>query len=91
MSQVKIVDRAVLSRLRDEAKTLAAPGLRRCGSDGLLQGGGRATASSTSDGREDEETKTFFTRSSGIFEESNKFVEGVFTQDYSTRRPGPIY
>jgi hypothetical protein len=91
IGQMKIVDRAVLSRLRDEAKTLATggPDKQRAAltaytklEDEVTKLLDKATQA------KDEETKTYFTTQyKEILDESNQFVSGVFTQDVIDKTP----
>jgi hypothetical protein len=91
ISQVKIVDRAVLSRLRDEAKTLAGGGPEKMRAALTAYSKAEDEATRLLDkamSAKEEETKSFFTTQfKEIFEESNKFVESVFTQDYIDKTP----
>jgi hypothetical protein len=91
MGQVKIVDRAVLSRLRDEAKTLANGGSDK--QRAALTAYSKAEDEVTrlldkAMQLKDEETKTFFaTQFKEIIEESNAFVTAVFTPDVVEKTP----
>lgn len=90
-AQVKIVDRAVLSRLRQEAKTLAGGGPDKVRA--ALTAYSKAEDEATklldkASSQKDEEAKTFFTKEfREVMDESNQFVTGVFTQDYIDKTP----
>jgi ElaB/YqjD/DUF883 family membrane-anchored ribosome-binding protein len=91
IAQVKIVDRAVLARLRDEAKTLAGGGSDKMRA--ALTAYSKAEDEATrlmekAMGAKEEEAKSFFTAQyKELLDESNKFVESVFTPDYVEKTP----
>lgn len=94
LAQMKIVDRAVLSRLRDEAKTLAAggPEKMRAALTAYSKAEDEVTALlDRAANQKDEEAKSYFTAQfKEVFEESNRFVGESSRRTTSTRLRGPI-
>jgi len=91
MAQMKIVDRVVLSRLREEAKTLAGGGPDKARSALTAYSKAEDEATRLLDkamSLKEEETKTYFTTQfKEIQDESNQFVSGIFTPDYVEKTP----
>jgi len=90
-AKLKVVDRAVLARYREEAKSLAAGGPDKVRAALTAYTTAEDEATRLLDRamqQKDQETKEFFTgQFKEITEESNAFVTGVFTEEVIEKTP----